>query len=586
MPYFENMNELEDAGRNPTTGPTTGFLENAGAAFDEFVEGNTTISLALNVDQEIDRISQRVQQATGKNIEPTFGEQVLGQDRGLTRVPPEFLERAREAARNNPDALGDIPTSEEGIMESIRQEVQASEQELADISSRADFFGTIGGFGGSVAGSLTDPALLASLAAGAPASAGILRTALTEAGIGAATEVPIQAVVQQQRADLGLDAGLDRALRNIATAGIGGGVLGGGIRAAEIGARRALGFDARQAAETADREGLSEANADVKAASENIKRQTDIQRNNPFERVFPENNATFTRVFDETLQQLREQGTTPGLSTNIPIRDEALPEGRTVDQNVQDTPSDLIDSEAISAFTEFGRALKAEIRTRSDEVTSEAVRTSVTREASRVRDPRALERTLRETERIEEDRIAFEQRSREARRPDATSQKKAAATRAERQLRRRIQEVFPRADNDAVEELVRGESRVQQALRTVQQSGQRRTLSRLSRRTPEDLQNQALGLVQQKPLNTATGRSFARAEQVARNAEQILEDPDTQVQRLRQAIEDDIPGDLNVSIVNAEGNELTSVRGALNDLDEEERLLTEIRNCLGGQRQQ
>jgi len=586
MPFFNDPNELAEARRNPTTGPSTGFLENAGAAFDEFVEGNTSISLALNVDQEIDRISQRVQQATGQNIEPSFGEQVLGQDRGLTRVPPEFLERAKEAVRNNPDALQGLPTSEDAIFENIRQEVQASEQELAGISSRSNFFGTLGGFGGSVAGSFTDPALVASLAAGAPASAGILRTALTEAGIGVATEAPIQAVVQQQRAELGLDAGVDRAIRNIATAGVAGGVLGGAVRGAEIGARRALGFDARQAAETADQTGLSDADPNVKAASENIKRQTDIQRNNPFERAFPENNATFNRVFDETLQQLREQGTTPGFSTNIPVRNEALPEGRTVDQNVQDTPADLIDSNTISAFTEFGRALKAEIRTRSDEVTLEAIRTTVTREASRTPDPRALERTLRETERIEDDRIAFEQRSREARRPGATSQKKAAATRAERQLRQRIAQVFPNADEDAVEELVRGESRVQQALRTVQQSGQRRTLSRLSRRQPQELENDLRGFVEQKPLSSATGRSFARATQVARNAERIIDDPDTQIERLRQSIEEDLPGDLNVSVRNADGKELTSVRGALDDLDEEQRLRDEIRNCLGGQQQQ
>jgi len=581
MPYFSDFNELDSANRNPTRGPTTSFMENAGAAFDSFVEGSTTISLALNVDQQIDEISQRVQQVTGQNIEPSVGERIMGEDRGLTRVPPEFLERAREAVRNNPETLGDLPTTEDAIRDRIRREVQASEQEAADIAERAGISGTLGGFAGTLGGSLTDPALLASLAAGAPASAGIIRTALIEAGIGAASEVPIQAAVQTQRANIGLDAGLDRALRNIAAAGVGGGILAGGIRGVELGTRKALGFDTRQAAETAEQAGLTEASADVKAAAENIKRQTDIESNNPFTRAFPENNAVFNRVFDETLSQLRDEGVTPGYSTNIPVRDEALPEGRTVNENTADTPANLIDRDVIRDFTEFGRMLKAEIRTRADQQTADAVRSVVTREARQVRDPQALARTLQSAEEIEDLRRAFEQRRKEARRPGATSQKKAAVTRAERQLRQRIGELFPRADEDAVEELVQGESRVQQALRTVQQSGQRRSLSRLSRRTPDEVANELRGMVEQKPSSAAMGRSFARATAVARNAERILEDQDTQIERLRQSIEDDIPGDLEVSVVNADGKQLTSVRGALDDLDDEQRLRDEIRNCLG-----
>ena len=34
MPYFSDFNELDSANRNPTRGPTTSFMENAGAAFD------------------------------------------------------------------------------------------------------------------------------------------------------------------------------------------------------------------------------------------------------------------------------------------------------------------------------------------------------------------------------------------------------------------------------------------------------------------------------------------------------------------------------------------------------------------------
>ena len=214
MSFSQTQDFLDQAGRNPTRGRATGFGENAASAFSTFVEGQQSISMALNVDQEIDNISQRVKEVTGQDVEPTLSEQVFGPGRNLSSVPPEFLDRIRKAREKNPEALADVPTTEEGVFNRIREEVQASEEEFRDISSRATTLGSIGGFVGQTGAATIDPPVLASLPFGAARGAGIIRTALTEAGIGAATEVPVQAVVQQQRSRLGLES-ISKSLSSI-----------------------------------------------------------------------------------------------------------------------------------------------------------------------------------------------------------------------------------------------------------------------------------------------------------------------------------------------------------------------------------
>ncbi|ASY64482.1 Phage protein [Sinorhizobium sojae CCBAU 05684] len=88
----------------------------------------------------------------------------------------------------------------------------------------------IGGFLGTAGGAMTDPINLLAAGFGASASAGILRTALTEAGIGVASESIIQGATidRKQRLDPTFSAG--DALFEIGAAGVGGAVLGGGIK--------------------------------------------------------------------------------------------------------------------------------------------------------------------------------------------------------------------------------------------------------------------------------------------------------------------------------------------------------------------
>lgn len=91
---------------------------------------------------------------------------------------------------------------------------------------------------GGVVGSLEDPVTLLSLGLGAGPGAArtvagrILSVAGKEAIINAATEAAMQPAVQAWRGRIGLDAGMDDAIRNVVFAGAMGGAFGGAFGAA------------------------------------------------------------------------------------------------------------------------------------------------------------------------------------------------------------------------------------------------------------------------------------------------------------------------------------------------------------------
>lgn len=580
MSFSQAQDRFRRAGRNPTRGRATGFGENAAAAFDQFVEGQQSISMALNVDQEIDRISQRVKEVTGQDVEPSLGEQVFGPGRNLTSVPPEFLERIRKAREENPDALGDIPTTEEGIFERIRQEVQASEKEFRDISSRATTLGDIGGFVGTTGAATIDPPVLASLPFGAARGAGILRTALTEAGIGAATEVPVQAVVQSQRSRLGLESGVERAIENIAAAGIGGGIIGAAGRALgrgveKIGSNRFQ--DAEQARQAFSRETRRQ-NPVLDDAIRTIEREREIRARNPFPDDVPGSERVFRRVFDETLKTIREEGRAPRVSTNLPVRDEVIGPARDIGNIVEDTRRTL-DDDIVNRVAELGNLSRQQQRVKNQR---EAVRAQVGREFARSPRPEGVADALQRAARIDPQVRAAIQRRREANRSGAGRGKQAAATRAENEARAAAQREFPDAEPDEIENLVRNDTPVQDALETVRQTG-RQNIERFS---PPDLAADLQGFARPE-VDTGSSKAASRAAQEKREAERILQDEQTQVDRLRQFVEDDMDGNAQVRTVDEQGDVVTTTpRAILDDLDRERTLFDEIQACLGGRGRQ
>ncbi|WP_127523669.1 hypothetical protein [Mesorhizobium sp. Z1-4] len=137
--------------------------------------------------------------------------------------------------------------------------MRSVEGEAANMARAADerlgrLFASRGGIakwaamlGGGATGALADPITLMSLAAGGGPGAArtvagrILATAGREAVINAGTEAAIQPAVQEWRGRLGLPAGFDEALRNVAFAGAFGGVFGAGGQGIAEGLARNVG---------------------------------------------------------------------------------------------------------------------------------------------------------------------------------------------------------------------------------------------------------------------------------------------------------------------------------------------------------
>lgn len=128
-----------------------------------------------------------------------------------------------QGRKDNPDKFGKIKTSAE-VEESAREVARVSKRQYEDILSRnPNSFGrTAASLGGGIAGGLTDPLNIATMAFGAGAGKTILQAALIEGSINAATELASQPFVSQWQKELGHKYGLGDMAGNVAFAFAGG----------------------------------------------------------------------------------------------------------------------------------------------------------------------------------------------------------------------------------------------------------------------------------------------------------------------------------------------------------------------------
>jgi len=230
----------------PLQGAPTGFVENTKAAFSAVSHNDRSISGWGNLKSAYDDYLADVEKQTGKQFDnpmlatsaPVLGIESLG-DSG----------RAIQAARQKLDAdLVNLHETGGGfdlkrgqdLEQAIRNQARELETAAEDVGNRADGLGTLGQFTGSMGAAFTDPPLMATLFAGAPAAAGFLRTAIIEGAIGATTEAAIQPTVQAYRQELGLEYGLDQAAQNIALGAAGGAALSPIAKLAGMGTTKLL----------------------------------------------------------------------------------------------------------------------------------------------------------------------------------------------------------------------------------------------------------------------------------------------------------------------------------------------------------
>lgn len=353
MPRGDLDRLLRIAGENPAPAPPTGFVENAFAAFDQASLVDLTISRELALHEAYDAYLDEIQQQTGELFEnPLVAESLEGVSRETTER--RLFEQVT--------ALGLQALTPEQIRARADDISRAAEMRAIDITGRATTAGRFGALAGGIVGALRDPPLAASLLLGAPASFGILRTAATEAAIGAGVEAALQPIVQTERLRLGLEGGFDQAVRNVVFAAAGGAIFGAGFRAAQRLTPAAAGAVRRIRNQIAG-EDAPPIQRDAAALQDRL---ADAEATNP---LTPDARGTgeHFRLYDDAMQRLRDPARPPQaeLDRGVAARGDlqGLPRLRSSEASARATRET---GEAITRVQSLGRRLAEEVMNAPD----------------------------------------------------------------------------------------------------------------------------------------------------------------------------------------------------------------------------
>ena len=229
-------------------GDKTGYFENRDAASNATDRIDRSDS-RLKVQEEVfNLITKEIEKTTGdklpnpyKDFSPDFG---LG-IKTMENVNSETEQRKKaiyEYVNSNQGLFPNLQNlDDDAIDEKSKQIVNFYLSKQQDIAERQTGLGTIGEIVGGVKAFATDPINLMAVGAdilftkGAATSAirsvssTILRAALRESAIAAGTETLIQTEVSDWYKTLELPYDINTFISNVAMAGVGGGVLGGGV---------------------------------------------------------------------------------------------------------------------------------------------------------------------------------------------------------------------------------------------------------------------------------------------------------------------------------------------------------------------
>ncbi|MBK3800459.1 hypothetical protein GAY33_14655 [Azospirillum brasilense] len=205
------------------------FSEGYHAAFAE--------SRAFANSDALWRARHEVAQAALDRLEDATGEVYANPEAAARGPNRDALERSIRARFDSfkverPDLNLAYPTDDEIQAGAVAraQKVKGKREALA--AKPGSFASGAGFLLGDIAGAMTDPLNIASMFAGAPAGAGILRTAAIEAGVAAGSQAVIEAGTSGFKKQVDPSYGLGEAAGNIAAAGAGGAIIGGGLKAA------------------------------------------------------------------------------------------------------------------------------------------------------------------------------------------------------------------------------------------------------------------------------------------------------------------------------------------------------------------
>lgn len=214
--------------------PTTGFFENVGAFAAAFIQEERLVSNYANTSPRVNASLLAINRVQGEQGKPhvTFATELsqmaLEQRIDMLKGLGPKIENARIQNPDDPD-LSDIRRYEE-----IQSEIEKRGAELIErrdeIASRSGFLGKVGGFVGVMGGAMTDPPNILTLPFGAARAAGALKTAAFEFKLAVATETAIQPFVYRYKQELEHPYTMGEAIFNVTAAGVGAGLIAGGIK--------------------------------------------------------------------------------------------------------------------------------------------------------------------------------------------------------------------------------------------------------------------------------------------------------------------------------------------------------------------
>lgn len=599
MTLFDNTDFRNRAVRAGSLGPRTGFFENLAAGFQQGDLG-TSDALRTRLYSETNRIREQLF-AQGLDAPdpptPKAGSAAMtprerqpeGEARGFDQELQRFANELAELAEKNPEAVraAGAPTSVQGIMDEVRKSYRQTQEEFRSTAIRSGFSGDLGRFVGQLAGGMADPIALASMAAGAPWTAGIVRTAAIEAGIAGATEVPIQAMVQQDRTELGLDAGVGRALENIALATAGGGILGGGLRGIARGGSKIAGL-ARRLREEAPERVLD--SAELNAATRGEIELDDVARRDPFIDVSA-GRRQFEEIMGEDVRRIMRDA-------DVSQRTPAAPANREAVEAIGEGVPSRVASEDIAETVRLGEQagirfqsrVEDAARGRSERSARQIVADQIneTGERKLAENIEAVESSRRDLERA----VEFRERAAQAENKKSAAALRGNATRLENAVRRLFRERELDLTDRDMKRIARGEdefARARDALEALDvpvRDGEGTVFpaDTIAARL-RDFANETEAQPQPTPQTGPARASEAASEDVAEQDRlENLEDELVQqdIHRLRERVRNLPEGEEEPLVPDPENpEEDIRLSEALDELDEEDRIADEIADCIG-----
>lgn len=249
MPFLDTRNDQLPPLRPgmASQGISTGVVQNFTQVFSHQYRVNSQLAFEAEMNNRYQANLDKFKELTGEDPGISAGwshmQDYYNRRKQVGRIDPRYntdaqlMQQFDERIKALQEQFPDLKTFDE-LVSDVGTMFKDVDEETDRVSSLATFPGAVGGFLGGMAGSFTfrDPLLLGTMFI-SPGT-GPVRRVLSEMAIGAAAETFTQyGVVQPRRAEFDLPE--QSALQSIIFAGVGSGLIRGGLDAAPLGFRAA-----------------------------------------------------------------------------------------------------------------------------------------------------------------------------------------------------------------------------------------------------------------------------------------------------------------------------------------------------------